>query len=117
MTAEIQRFAFDEIGNAPREPGLYAWYGRPAAGPADWADEQSLRNFLANHTKLYVTPTLTLSARSTFQRAWSGDLAETTSQTFDRALGLQTPEAYGEEPVSQRDQDRRKILSSAFEKV
>lgn len=117
MAVEIQRFAFDDVGKAPRDSGLYAWYGRPAAGPADWADEQSLRTFLAYHTKLYVTPTLTLSAKSTFQRTWSGELAETTSRTFDRALGLRMPEAGGEEPIPERNQERRKILSSAFEKV
>src|SRR4051794_13362194 len=115
--AEILRFAFDDVDRAPREPGIYAWYGRPAAGPADWADEQALRNFLAYHTQRYVTPTLTLSARTTFQRTWSGDLDETTSQTFDRALGLRTPQVDDDAVVSPRDEERRKILSSAFESV
>lgn len=116
MTGQVLQLAFDEVGNAPTGPGIYAWYGVPAAGPEDWATEQALRNFLAFHTRRYVTPTLQLAAQTTFKRSWGGELDETTSRVFDRALGLVEDDG-GDEPLTTEDQVKRKTLSAAVDRV
>lgn len=77
-----------EVHRAPDCPGLYAWYGRAAPGPPDVADAESVRRYIGQHTRRFITPTLTLKARSTFRRSWEGTLLETTSVAFDKYLGL-----------------------------
>ena len=113
-TEELLHLPFDRVGDAPRKPGIYAWYAVPNAGPQDWATADGLRRFLAFHTRRYVTPTLRLDARTTFKRSWSGSLEETTSAYFDNALGLM------EEPGPAPTHDeaaKGKTLSAAVERV
>ncbi len=76
----------DKVDTVPSEPGIYAWYAVPIAGPKDWQVDldasghdrggQNYASFLASHTNRLQHPTLRLDVKWHLWAAWNGELQD-----------------------------------------
>lgn len=93
---ELHWYQTDEVSDIPLEPGLYAWYAVPVAGPLDWQPDfdaegrdrggQNFGTFLAKHTLRLRTPTLDIQAKGHLWSSWSGSLTEAGTTALARHL-------------------------------
>lgn len=87
---DIHRFVCESIDSAPDATGIYAWYGVPRIGVADWKDltsgERRLRDLLRRHTERMMDQPIRLHARSRFGATWDGEMVNTTLRYLAAAL-------------------------------
>lgn len=97
-------FGMSTASAAPKEPGIYAWYAVPEAGPADWqvtpgpggADTgpELLAKFLGAHTKRLNSPPLKLSISWHLWAGWNGEVGDVgTQRLVDSLETMTTPTA------------------------
>jgi hypothetical protein len=99
MTPTLRRYAFRDVAEAPKGPGVYAWYAKAPIGPRDWQQcifegrDQGVDNFmrvLAAHTRRFANINLRVSAESSFDTAWEGTLKDTAMDALADVLGGMT---------------------------
>lgn len=83
---EVLWFSAEFTEGIPNEPGLYAWYAVPVAGPPDYGVEHdehgqdrggyNFGSFLASHTLRLRSPDLDVSLAGPFWAEWAGSVTE-----------------------------------------
>jgi len=111
------RFSVQDVGKAPEQPGLYAWYGKLDVGPADWAEHlvdgedlgaRLLRDVLRRHTTRFQNRGLHAEvSSSSFRMKWTGELSDVTTPELAELLTDRLPA--GQSP------DDRRLLPQALE--
>lgn len=79
-------FSTSTTSTAPSDPGIYAWYAVPEAGPADWqvtpgpggvdTGPELLAQFLGAHTKRLNSPPLRMKVSWHLWAAWTGEVGD-----------------------------------------
>lgn len=87
----IQSFSCASVGDAPKSPGIYAWYGRLDIGDSDYLrhvdgerdlGELRFRALLARNSQRYDLPDMHVRLTSSFEAEWHATCAEVTSDSF-----------------------------------
>lgn len=116
----IQRFDYDGVHRAPESPGVYAWYAQVTAGLADWRrvpdeeqqcdlGERNLRNLLLSHSRKFNPPAFDVTATTSFELEWKGQISPELAGSIDRRLS--DPEEEGLDPEEKR---RRQEIRRPF---
>lgn len=95
LLEHFARFTIESISQVPDKVGLYAWYSRVAAGPADYevdlqdgrdAGIKRFRMLLQRHTERHTAPPLRTDAHGAFSAHFGGLLEDLTVRTLQIAL-------------------------------
>ena len=95
MSPTLSQYSFRDISEAPKGPGVYAWYAIAPIGARDWQScisggrDQGVDNFmrlLATHTLRFSNVNLRVTAESSFDTSWEGTLKDTGMETLAQML-------------------------------
>ena len=87
----MQSFSCASVGDAPKSPGIYAWYGRLDIGDSDYLrhfdgerdlGELRFRALLARNSQRYDLPDMHVRLTSSFEAEWHATCTEVTSDSF-----------------------------------
>jgi hypothetical protein len=125
MSPTLSKYAFRDVAEAPKGPGVYAWYAKAPIGPRDWQPcisdgrDQGVDNFmrlLASHTLRFANVNLRVTADSSFDTSWEGTLKDTAMDMLAQMLGGMT--TTDEEESTFRyvvhDAELRKVFASVL---
>jgi hypothetical protein len=93
--AMIKKFTCSMVSQAPKSPGLYAWYGRVDIGESDYLrsitdgkdlGEDRFRSLLARHTQRFNLPDMRVRITSSFESEWRATCSECTEEGFLEVL-------------------------------
>ena len=95
VPADLEWFDMPSVGEAPDEPGIYAWYVVPIAGEIALAEEiandqdlavQRFGTFLSSHSRRLRHPDFKISASGHLWAEWRGQISETGSERLSTAI-------------------------------
>lgn len=119
LLEHFERFTIQSISQAPDRVGLYAWYSRVAAGPADYevdlqdgrdAGIKRFRTLLQRHTERHIAPPLVADARGAFSTHFGGVLEDLTVRTLQSALS-----GHVSDEVDEYERRRASALNDSIE--
>ncbi|MGB3405328.1 MAG: hypothetical protein WBA77_21770 [Microcoleaceae cyanobacterium] len=105
---------FDEISDAPPQPGLYAWYANLGLGAADLADEGQTRRALEKQTQKYKPVPLQVDIKGNFGSRWVGKLSDSSIDDLGNALLNQTSDNTNSEGSHSPEKQRGQKLCNAL---
>lgn len=119
LLEHFARFTIQSISQVPDRVGLYAWYSRVAAGPADYevdlqdgrdAGIKRFRTLLQRHTERHIAPPLVADARGAFSAHFGGVLEDLTVRTLQSALSGRVSDE-----VDEYERQRASALNDSIE--
>jgi hypothetical protein len=114
VEAQGQVLTFDDISEAPKKPGLYAWYGILGLGAADLADENQTRRALKRQTNNYKPTPLRGEVIGNLGMRWAGQLFDTSMDDLADILSKSEPDDVDNSSSQSRSKQRGQRLNRAL---